>query len=838
MMDNIELLAPAGDWDAFLAAVENGADAVYLGGKLFNARQLAGNFDSGQLKKALNYAHVRGVNVYLAMNTLLSDDELEQAVDFAEEAYLMGIDGIIVQDLGFAKLLSELFPDLNIHGSTQMTTYNLEGVKVLEGLGFKRVVLARELSLEEIGEITRNTSLEIEVFVHGALCISYSGQCLMSSMIGGRSGNRGRCAQPCRLPYELLDGKSGRTASNSNAAGYLLSPKDLCSIEMLGEIIYSGVKSLKIEGRMKTPEYVATVVGNYRKYIDAVLGSLHNNNKSVTVDPEDMKDLAQIFNRGGFSQGYLKGKAGKDMMCYEKPKNWGIYLGEAVSCNRAEKTVRIRLEEELSIGDGIEIWNGEEQSPGNIVTEIKINGRNGTSAKRGDVVDAGSLVGKIFKGNSVYKTSDKKLVTGARVTFTGKPRKKAFLSCKMTVKSDAPVVLNVWDDRGNEVTLNSGIFPEAAVNRPLTEDKIREQLNKTGSTPFTFDAVEIELDEHLSLPVSAINDVRRRALEEMEVKRAEKYSRKLSVEIVETKKNIFYFPGNSRKRMDIKFSALIYKPDSGIDYSEVGVDRLYLPFSAFLKEENREVFAQYRKKGKEIFAWLPSITRGNYDKLIKLNLKTVVETGIDGILAGNHGFIPYLREFPQLKAAADYSFNLFNSFSLDRIHQLGLSSAALSPELTLGQVETLRDVPGLSREVIVYGRIPLMTTEYCPVGSIEGGCTGKSRCCEPCTRSFYKLKDRKGMEFPILTDRVDCRSIILNSNVLFIPDSLDKLSASGVDMMRLHFFDENQEEMREIAALYRNGIENGKENMEKYGNLIKKIQLQGYTKGHFHRGVQ
>ncbi|NLD47499.1 MAG: U32 family peptidase, partial [Clostridiaceae bacterium] len=323
-----ELLAPCGDQDAFKAAVENGADAVYLGGRLFNARQFAANFDSEKLKEASDYAHVRAVNVYLAMNTLMSEGELGKALEFLQEAYLAGIDGVIVQDLGFAALVRKAFPDLPLHASTQMTIYNIEGVRTLEKIGFKRVVLARELSLEEIGSICTETGLEVEVFAHGALCTGYSGQCLMSSIIGGRSGNRGKCAQPCRLPYEL-EGENPNRNSSINR-GYYLSPKDLCTVGLLGEIAATGVKSLKIEGRMKSPEYVATVVRIYRKYLNRVFekGKL---SVKYAIDEQDLSDLLKIFNRGGFSEGYFKGKTGKDMMSYEKPKNWGVYLGDVIT---------------------------------------------------------------------------------------------------------------------------------------------------------------------------------------------------------------------------------------------------------------------------------------------------------------------------------------------------------------------------------------------------------------------------------------------------------------------------------------------------------------------------
>ena len=315
-MKNIELLSPVGDFDCLKAAIQNGADAVYLGSTAFNARYSAKNFGLEDLEMAINYAHIRNSKVYLTLNTLITTREINNAFNLAKSAYNFGIDAIIVQDLGFANLLINTFPDLPIHASTQMTITNLNGAKLLENMGFKRVVLSRELSLENISYICKNSNIEIECFVHGALCISYSGQCLFSSMVGGRSGNRGKCAQACRLPYELIQNKK------SIDKGYLLSPKDLCTLEFLPDLVNTGIHSFKIEGRMKTPEYVATVTKIYRKYIDIILEE-----KNFKIDTQDLVDLKQVFNRGGFSSGHLLKDANKKLIFKEKSNNMGIFIG-------------------------------------------------------------------------------------------------------------------------------------------------------------------------------------------------------------------------------------------------------------------------------------------------------------------------------------------------------------------------------------------------------------------------------------------------------------------------------------------------------------------------------
>lgn len=308
-----ELLSPVGDFECLKAAVQNGADSVYFGASSFNARASAKNFDEIELKNVINYAKLRNVKTNLTLNTLIKNDEFSEAVKIASYAYECGIDAIIVQDLGLAKFLIDNFPDLPIHASTQMTVHNIDGVKLLEELGFSRVVLARELSLNEIENICKNSNIEIETFIHGALCISYSGRCLLSSMIGGRSGNRGKCAQPCRLPYELIN------TTSSLDKGYLLSTRDLCTLDFLPSLVNAGVKCFKIEGRMKTPEYVATVTKIYRKYLDMIL-----NKDTYVVDPNDRKALMQVFNRGGFSSGHLDTKPNKDLVYSKKSNNMRI----------------------------------------------------------------------------------------------------------------------------------------------------------------------------------------------------------------------------------------------------------------------------------------------------------------------------------------------------------------------------------------------------------------------------------------------------------------------------------------------------------------------------------
>ncbi len=373
MNNNIELLCPVGNFDCLKAAVQNGTDAVYLGASNFSARASATNFSLDELKQAIEYAHVRNVKVHLALNTLIKNDELNSAISLANLAYKFGVDAIIVQDLGLAKILIKSFPKLPIHASTQMTIHNLEGVVQAKRLGFSRVILSRELSLEEINYICRNSDIEIECFVHGALCISYSGQCLFSSMVGGRSANRGKCAQACRLPYELLE--DNETVVDK---GYLLSPRDLCGLDNLGSLIDSGVTSLKIEGRLKSPEYVATVTRIYRKYID-----LYYKNGNFEIDEKDYSDLLQVFNRGGFSSGHFSELPNKDLVFKDKPNNMGIYVGNVANFDPNKGHIKLNLADSLEIGDTI---NFEKENTRYTVSELMIGNSNIRKAYTGQIV--------------------------------------------------------------------------------------------------------------------------------------------------------------------------------------------------------------------------------------------------------------------------------------------------------------------------------------------------------------------------------------------------------------------------------------------------------------------
>ncbi len=502
----VELLAPAGSPEQFFAAVENGADAVYAGGRFLNARQAAEGLTDEEMEKAVRYAHLRGVKVYVAMNTLVSDGELEEGADYAEYLYEIGADAVIIQDLGLGHIIHERIPDLEMHLSTQATCVGPVAASTAAGLGYSRVVPARELTLSELRAACANAAgTEIEAFCHGALCISYSGQCQLSRYNGGRSGNRGCCAQACRLRYNTLTAEG--TAVTAGVPSYPLSPRDLCLIDDIGAMIDAGVSSLKIEGRLKSPEYVAVVTAIYRKYIDK-----YYENGYYTVSREDREALTQIFSRGGSCKGYLEGKTGRELMSGDIPKNSGIRVGTAVGRGRNDRQVAVKLSRALEIGDGVEIRGKDTLS--NIVTYIK-------KAEDGSFI-IGDFRGEVQEGAAVYRTSSKAQIKEARKTyqsldFESVGKRKLKVKAEMGIDGEA-LILRVEAPDGTAADCVRAV-PESMEHGTGTSDRFEKALRKTGGTPFEVADIVIPEDvRDLSMKVSEINDMRRAALSALEHK--------------------------------------------------------------------------------------------------------------------------------------------------------------------------------------------------------------------------------------------------------------------------------------------------------------------------------
>ena len=645
-----EILAPAGSMESLIAGVRSGANAVYLGGKLFNARRNAGNFDNEELKEAVLYCHNRSVKVYLAINILISDVEMEEAYHAVKQALQAGVNAFIIQDTGLAKMIREHFPDARLHASTQMSIMSPAGVKFAKSLGFDRIVLPREMNLNEISEIRKSTDLELELFVHGALCMSVSGQCYLSSMLGSRSGNRGLCAQPCRLPF----------TSKSDPKEYALSLKDLSIIEHLDKL--DGITSLKIEGRMKRPEYVSAAVTAVKKAVEGIYTATDSHN------------LRSVFSRSGFTDGYLTGHTGRDMFGTRQKE-------DVVSANEVLKTIEKNYARENPL--------------------VKMDMRF--------------------------------------VCKKGEP-------CSLTAAA-----------LGKAVTVK-GEIPEAALNKPITEESLVNRLSKLGGTPFYADKMEIDLDGGLILPVSKINELRRRAVEEIEkppkiTVRAKPFEKKKFTE----KNSIPYFTASFKHAGQI--------PDRH------PFRHVFIPLDSSLEDFT----------GNCAGVVLPRGLFGIENEMIE-RLNTLKKAGVTKALCGNYVYYQLARELG-FEVFGDFGLNIYNSESANQIN-----NPILSFELTLKQANR---IAAQNTGVIVYGRIPLMLTRNCPVQSGAGHCANKGDC---------RLTDRKGYEFPVICSDYPCVEL-LNSVPVCLSDVMDEVKT---DFAHFYFSTESKKEVEKIIRMYEN----------------------------------
>ena len=803
-MRDIELLAPVGSFEALKAAVQNGANAVYLGGKDFGARASANNFDRDELKEAVKYAHIRGVQVFVTTNTLRKENEIEDFLEYAKFLYDIDVDAIILQDIGMARLIKRELPDFELHASTQMVAHSLEDVKYLESVGFDRVVLAREVTVEEIKYICDNCKADIEVFVHGALCVCYSGQCLMSSMIGNRSGNRGRCAQPCRQRYELIDVYTGEVV-NSNG-DYLLSPRDLNAIEEIDKVIDAGVHSLKIEGRMKRPEYVATVIDGYRKTIDEYLAT-----NKLNVSDETINDLYTIFNRK-FTKGLLLGDVGKDMMNSQLPNNQGLYVGTVVDYNKKAKRLKIKLANTLKKGDGINLGGGT-------IGRIIKNGNIETIGYKGETIEL-DFVGEARKGQIVFKTSDSELMDRVQATFTqDKEFVKNIIDAKITIKLGQKPILTLKDRHSNEATIEGDKIVEEAMKVALSKEKVETQLRKLGNTPYELDLLEIELDDNVSLPISLLNQMRRDCIELLDKERVSIKNRKYKNKTVKYKPVLY----NRNKQQEI--SVKVKNLEQLESALECGVDRIYYEDTNTI-DKGMSLAMKYNKK---VIYSAPRIIRNKeYNHLAKAN-----NAGVESVQVGNYGSIDYFKD---KKLNIDYYLNAFNSETINYYKEIGADTLCISQELNINEIKETIKYTDINIESVVYGYTPLMITEYCPMGVIVRDCKKDKRVAK-CKESIYALRNSKGDEFRVSQD-IFCRSTIYNSNVTCMLDNLYELHEIGINVLRLDFTLEDKGTVKEVIEAYQEVLSNDYKLGTKATKLYNKLDEKGTTAGHYYKGVE
>jgi len=832
----MEILAPAGGFEALMAGVENGADAVYLGGGLFNARQFAANFSDEELKKAIFYCHGKGVKVYVTVNTLIFNHELNEVTDYLYFLYTSGVDAVIIQDAGLLLLIKEVLPGLAVHASTQMTIHNQYGANFLWNRGVERVVLARELSISDISTIHNKSKIELEIFVHGALCISYSGQCLFSSMIGGRSGNRGKCAQPCRLPYKLVETKDSKIVNEFSAPGeFILSTRDLNTIEILPELIESGATSFKFEGRMKRPEYVATVIRIYR----AALDRYYSNSDHYFVSQEDLNALEQVFNRD-FTQAYLKGDPKADLMSFTKPNNRGLFLGRVVDFENGQALVK--LEEDLSIGDGIQAWVSIGGRKGETINSISQNGQRVEMASKGSVVGL-DLPKGIRKGDRLFKTYDHQLMEKAEKTYAYET-KISKVQLNLTVKGQVGKPLEVYaqDEKGNSVHASSEIACQEAIKHSLTENVLIKQLGRLGDSEYELGTLSLELQGQIMLPLSELNKVRRIIVDKLEKHKGESISGLSHQEFLKNKK-VFLNKAQStqkrRKKHRLKLNVKVGDYASCVEALSQNVNAIYIPLfplknKQFTVKQAKTSIISGKNKGIKVIPYLPRIVHSDKINDIIKALDYIRQAAPEGILVGNLGLIQLIQEIaPEIPIYGDYFLNVLNWAAAKLLLREKIVSLCLSPELNFTQLERFPNEILEMSECLVHGYLPLMVSRYCPVAALGGGCDRSSQDNLACNRQLG-LKDRKDYVFPIEMD-YHCSMHLYNANVLSLIDSLQRFKDFGIGGIRLEMEQEDERQVLKVLGYYRDALEN--ETLDRM-DLIKKLYPGGVTKGHYFRGVE
>lgn len=806
-MKEIELLAPVGSFDSLKAAVQNGANAVYLGGKDFSARASANNFDREELKEAVKYAHIRDVRVFVTTNTLIKQNELEDFVEYAKFLYDIDVDAIIMQDIGAAMLIHELLPDFELHASTQMVAHSLEDVQYLESIGFKRVVLARELTVEEIKYICDNANVDIEIFVHGALCVCYSGGCLMSSMIGNRSGNRGRCAQPCRQKYTMIDISTGEEIHNNG--DYLLSTKDLNTIEEIDKIIDTGVLSLKIEGRMKKPEYVATVIKSYRDAIDE-----YETTKKVNISDETMEDLYTIFNRK-FTKGLILGEVGEEVMNSNVPNNQGLYVGKVVDYNKKAKRLKIKLEGTLKKGDGINLGGG---TIGRI-----IKGKDITQiGYKGETIEL-DFIGEAKKNQLVFKTSDTDLIDRAQKTYTqDKEFAKSLIDAEISIKLDSYPELRLIDKNENIVTVQGDKLVEKALKVALSEEKIETQIKKLGNTPYEIDQLKINLDEGVSMPISLINQMRREAIELLDNARISVKGRMYKDNDIKYSPKIYSRNADNKSKIRVKVNNI----EALKSILNLDIDMIYYEDVSTIEQ----AMTMANANNKKLIYSAPRIVRNREYK----RLERSDEYCKDHVQISALGQVKYYKENSEsVKFDVDYYLNPFNSETINHYKKEGAETVCISQELNLHEIKETTQYTDLEIETVAYGYIPMMLSEYCPMGVVARSCKKDKRCAN-CKESKYVLRDFKGEEYRVSQD-IFCRSTIYNSSANCLINNLDELSEAGINIFRLDFTHETPELIEKITESFIDVIEN---DFVADAKSLEVFEDMDTTLGHLYKGVE
>lgn len=736
-----ELLAPAGDFETLKQAIHNGCDAVYLGGKMFGARKFAPNFDNDQMVEAIKYAHLYGVRVYVTVNTIIYENEVNDYIEYLTFLHKNGVDAVIMQDIGMISLVRKVLPNLDIHVSTQAHTHNINQIKYLETLGVKRVVVARELSLEEIKKL--DTNLEIEAFIHGAICVCYSGQCLFSSLLLNRSGNRGECAGICRLPFKLLENDK-EVETNGE---YILSPMELNTTNRIKELLESNIASFKIEGRMKNSYTIGYITRLYRYLIDH-----YYNNEELVLTESEKENLEYLFNRG-FTEGYLFNKKSDTLMNITSPNHVGVEIGKVIDFNK--KKIKIKLNKELNQEDGIRFREIDKGMIVNYLYDEKDNLINSSN----DIVYVDNKIG-LDRLCSVYKTISSKLVK----ELNNYELKKIPISIKCFNKNKT-LYINISDGINN-IEVSDTILEEA-INSGTSNERILEQLSKLGDSPFKLDGIDIDIKDKVFVPISKLNELRRKGI----------------LELINIREN-------TKKEVIINSIPKVDKLDINTNNSLSVLVRNKQQLEACLKENIDTIYVTDYKLYLEY----------KDNKNIYLRLDRVINNFIDfnnsNLLVSDTGSIYYYKNN---NINTDYFMNVVNSYNILELRRLGVNKITMSIESSIDNIcDVINKCGNKDIEVIIYLKPEVMITKYCLLNML----VNKEEKCNVCRNGkIYKLKDRNNEIYPLIQDK--CLTHIFNYRNIELDKDIDKLKDIGIKNFRVELFDEDYDKSLRIIEKYK-----------------------------------
>jgi U32 family peptidase len=809
-----ELLAPAGHWDCAKAAVENGADAIYFGLDRFNARMRSQNFTEADLPALMDFLHRRGVKGYVTFNTLIFPDELSEAEQYLRTIIAAGVDAAIVQDIGICRLIRHLSPDFPIHASTQMTVTSAAGVQFAQDLDCQLVVLARECSIQEIHKIqtqlgAQNLSLPLEVFVHGALCVAYSGQCLTSESLGGRSANRGECAQACRMPYELIvDGEPVELDDRR----YLLSPQDLSGLDVLPELIGAGVSCLKIEGRLKTPEYVANVTRVYRQAIDRVLA------QDATTDASDGYNLEMAFSRGLYT-GWFNGIDNQALVHARFGKKRGVYLGE-VSQIGGDK-VRLKLEAPLKLGDGVVFDCGHPEAPeeGGRIYAIDPAGKDVWLTFGRDRLN----FRHIHVGDKLWKTSDPELDRHLRQTYEGDvPKHQQPIAMEIYGSEGTVLTAIARDLQGHIVQVESDAPLSAAHTQPLTTEKLEAQLGRLGNTPFKLGALTNALEGNVMIPVSALNRMRREIVEKLEEGRSRPQPWTLNATAA-AQDLLPSLPTPTQAQPEL--IVLVRKLEQIQAALNTGIQTLYCEFEdPRAYREAVEIFRQSQTTPEQtIWVAPPRITKSGEQWI----LEQVRRSNADGYLVRNYD---HLNFFADDRCIGDFSLNVANAISADYFRAFGLERLTASYDLNIQQLlGLLKSCPPDWLEITIHQHMPMFHMEHCVFCAFLSEGKDFRDCGRPCETHEVKLRDRTGTEHILQAD-AGCRNTVFNGTAQTGAEYFHALLETGSRHFRVEFLQESPPQVIQAIEQYQQLLAGTIKGTQLWKDLKLQRQL-GVTRG-------